>query len=261
MERPGEYVYRRAGDKELKAFVFHPAKEGTKERKAAIVLFHGGGWSQGKPEWAFDRARYFAGQGLVAIAVQYRLSDQKSVTPLEAMEDSRAVIQWIRSGANWLGVDPGRIVAYGWSAGGHLAASAAVFADTTAKGIPSSPDALVLVSPALQLEKDGWAKRLVGSRADIASLSPVSHIRKGLPPTLILQGSEDTVTPLEGARLFHDRMKAAGNSCDLQVFPNVGHMFTPKGTPDNRLPRPDPKVQALAVEKINAFLHDRGFLK
>ncbi len=197
----------------------------------------------------------------MAIAAQYRLSDQKSVTPLEAMEDTRAVIQWIRSGATWLGVDPKRIVAYGWSAGGHLAASAAVFADTTAKGISSAPDALVLVSPALQLEKDSWARRLVGSRADIASLSPVSHIRTGLPPTLILQGSEDTVTPLEGARLFHDRMKAAGNSCDLQVFPDVGHMFTPKGTPDNRSPRPDPKVQALAVETIDAFLLDNGFLK
>ncbi|MCC6396216.1 MAG: alpha/beta hydrolase [Bacteroidetes bacterium] len=260
-EGPGEYIYRKAGDKDLKAFVFHPVKAGTKERRAAIVFIHGGGWSQGSPEWAFGRARYYARRGLVAIAVQYRLSDQKSVTPLEAMEDTRAVIQWIRSSANWLGVDPERIVAYGWSAGGHLAASAAVFPDTTTKGIHSVPDALVLVSPALQLEKDSWAKRLVGNRADIASLSPVSHIRKGLPPTLILQGNEDTVTPLEGARLFHDRMKAAGNRCDLQIFPDVGHMFTPKGTPDNGSPRPDPKVQALAVEKIDAFLHDHGFLK
>jgi acetyl esterase/lipase len=216
----------------------------------------------GEPQWAFGRAQHFAKRGLVAIAVQYRLSDQKTITPLEAMTDSRAAIQWIRSKADLLGIDPGRVIAYGWSAGGHLATSAAVFADTAANSMISSvPNALVLVSPALHLENDGWARQLLGSRATISSISPVSHVRKGLPPTLILQGSEDTVTPLEGARLFTDRMLAMDNTCVLHVFPEVGHLFTPAGIRDDEWPQPDSKIQALAFQKADEFLISLGLMK
>ncbi len=89
---------------------------------AAIVLFHGGGWAMGEPAWAFSRAQHFAERGMVAIAAQYRLSDQKAITPHEAMADARAVIRWVRAHADSLGIDPKRVAAYGWSAGGHLAA-------------------------------------------------------------------------------------------------------------------------------------------
>jgi acetyl esterase/lipase len=199
---------------------------------------------------------------MVAVTAQYRLSDHKTITPLEAMEDARAAIQWTRSNAKLLGIDPNRIVAYGWSAGGHLAASTAIFVDTTSAGkVSSVPDALILVSPAVYLEKDSWARQLLGTRADISSISPVSHIRSGLPPTLILQGSDDTVTPLEGARLFSDRMMIKGNKCILEVYPKVGHLFTPVGTRDDDWPQPDPKVQGQAYQKADEFLESLGFLK
>ena len=257
---PVEFTYRKVDGKSLKLYVFQPAKliaGGT-----AIVIFHGGGWTMGAPEWAFGRARHFAGRGIVAVAAQYRLSDQKTITPLEAMADALAAIHWTRSKASLFGVDPDRIVAYGWSAGGHLAACTAIFADTTAgEKVSSAPNALILVSPALHLEKDNWARQLLGNRADISSISPVSHIGRGLPPTLILQGSDDTVTPLEGARLFFTRMEAEGNQCVLQVYPGVGHLFTPVGTRDDGWPQPDAKVQALAFQKADEFLVSLGLMK
>ena len=149
------------------------------------------------------------------------------MTPLDAMADARGVIQWMRTQAAALGIDPGRIVADGWSAGAHLAASAAIFGDVTAANEPSTtPNALILVSPAVSLEGDSWAQRLLGGHGNVRDISPDEHIRAGLPPILILQGSTDTVTPLAGVERFCNRMKAAGNTCELHVYEGFGHLFT-----------------------------------
>jgi len=214
------------------------------------------------PAWAFARAKRFAERGMVAVAAQYRLSDQKEVTPLEAMADAREAIRWVRKQSEVLGVDPKRVAAYGWSAGGHLAASAAIFDPEAAAGRASAaPDALVLVSPAVSLTGDGWVQRLLKGRGNAADISPDEHVRKGLPPTLILQGNVDTVTPLAGAKRFCERMRAAGNACELQVYEGVGHLFTPAGTPDDGLPAPDAATAADAAARGERFLESLGFLK
>ncbi len=121
----------------------------------------------------------------------------------------------MRTQAGALGIDPGRIVADGWSAGAHLAASAAIFGNSTAANETSSaPNALILVSPAVSLVADSWAQRLLGRHGSVRDISPDEHVRPGLPPTFILQGSTDSVTPLAGVQRFCNRMKAAGNMCD-----------------------------------------------
>jgi acetyl esterase len=254
-------VYAAKSGLELRAYIFRPA-EGPKDgSRSAIIIFHGGGWAGGAPQNTFDRGRHFASLGMVAISAEYRLSDQKTVTPLDAMEDARDIIRWARANAALLGIRPNRIAVYGSSAGAHLAASAAIFNETdSGAGVSSVPDAMILVSPAVEVMNDGWLARLLGGRAEIASISPAEHVRKGLPPTLILQGDLDTVTPLRRVSVFCDRMRAAGNSCDLVVYPDVGHVFTPKGIPDDGNPRPDPKVWADALKKGDEFLKDLGFL-
>ena len=262
VEGPKVFVYSTMDGKELKAHMFRPVPAKSAGPLPTIVIFHGGGWAIGEPEWAYDRARHFASLGMAAVAAQYRLSDQKSITPLEAMADARTVIRWMRKNAAMLNIDCSRIVADGWSAGAHLAASAAIFDDSVSHlAASASPNAMILVSPAVYLESDGWVKKLLGGRADVSSISPASHVRKGLPPTLILEGSEDTVTPLKGVRLFCDRMKEAGNRCDLTVYPKVGHLFTPEGIPDDGWPQPDPVIQADAAKKADEFLRSIGFIK
>jgi acetyl esterase/lipase len=175
---PVEHVYARHGDTQLKAYVFSPAKPAA-ERRSAIVLFHGGGWAMGEPAWAFSRAKHFVELGMVAVAAQYRLSDQKEITPLEAMADARAVIRWVRAQAGSLDIDPKRVAAYGWSAGGHLAASAAIFGlDASGDSASASPDALLLVSPAVSLVADAWVQRLLRGRGTARDISPDEHVRK-----------------------------------------------------------------------------------
>ena len=258
---PVEHVYAQRGEWQLKAHVFTPDDPG-KERRPAIVLFHGGGWAMGEPAWAYSRAKHFAERGMVAVAAQYRLSDRKDITPHEAMADARAVIRWVRAQAETLGIDPGRVAAYGWSAGAHLAASAAIF-DTDASGESASarPDALILVSPAVSLMSDAWLQRLLMGRGSARDISPDEHVRQGLPPALVLQGDVDTVTPMAGAKRFCERMRAAGNVCEMHVYQGFGHLFTPAGTPDDGTPQPDPAIAADAAERAGRFLQSQGFLK
>ena len=242
----------------LKAHVFFPADRNTP--KAAVVVFHGGGWTIGSAEWGLGRAKHFASLGMVGISAQYRLSDGKNITPLDAMADARAVIRWMRNEAQALGIDKQRIAAYGWSAGGHLAACAAAIAGEGEANTPSAaPNALVLVSPAVDVGGNDYFQGLLLGRAAGKDLSPDRHVRSGLPPTLILQGKTDTVTPTPGVTRYAELMKKAGNRCELLVFPGVGHLFTPSHLPDDDWPQPDPAVRAKAMAAADQFLKDLGF--
>jgi dipeptidyl aminopeptidase/acylaminoacyl peptidase len=71
---------------------------------------------------------------------------------------------------------------------------------------------------------------------------------------VILQGKLDHQTPFEHAVRFADRMRAAGNRCELHLFENVGHIFIPAGIPDVAGNDPDPNVEAAAWEKADQFL-------
>jgi len=135
--------------------------------------------------------------------------------------------------------------------------AAAIFTDSSAT-VRASPDALILVSPAVDLENDAWARQLMGG--DAKEISPLAHVRSGLPPTLVLQGDSDTVTPLGGVQDFAARLRAAGNHCDLHVYTGVGHLFTPAGVPDNGWPQPDPMVRADALRRADDFLTALGFM-
>ncbi len=106
-----------------------------------------------------------------------------------------------------------------------------------------------------------WIVSALGYGADRSSINPVDHVRKGLPPTIILQGRDDTVTPLDGAQLFTDKMHASGNICELIIFDNVGHLFTPNTMPDYNDPHPDPEILKKASEKADEFLVKLKYIK
>ncbi|HEX9750899.1 MAG TPA: alpha/beta hydrolase [candidate division Zixibacteria bacterium] len=257
---PVAYVYSVIGSDSLHAYMFEPVADGDSGTHAAVIVFHGGGWHMGEASWSFPKARHLASLGMVAVAAEYRLSDQKAVTPLEAMADARAIFRWLRSRADEFDIDPNCIAGYGWSAGAHLAACAAIFGDTApGDSISAAPNALVLVSPAVNLKDDGWVEKILMSRAEPGDISPADHVRAGLPPTMILIGETDTVTPLRGAQLFCDRVRAAGNGCEMRVYPKVGHLFTPSHLRDDGMPQSDPKVSAEATAAADSFLVGLGY--
>ena len=91
------------------------------------------------------------------------------MTPVDAMDDACKAIQWVRANVGPLDIFADRIVAYGWSAGAHLAVSTAIFSDMSPEDeidwqndLSCVPDALILKSPALDLVDDKWFNRLLG---------------------------------------------------------------------------------------------------
>jgi acetyl esterase/lipase len=242
--------------RDLAALVFSP--DGAKSSRApAILLFHGGGWVAGQPEWTFEAARRFEQLGLVAVAIEYRLS-VGNVTPIEALADACEAFRWVRHRAPDLGVDPLRVAAYGVSAGGQLVAAAATLGCGTEEGRYGNggPDALVLWSPALDVGGDGWFARLLQGRARPAEYSPVEHMPPRVAPTSIVQGAEDTLTPLAGARRFCERALSNGSRCEVHVYPGLGHLLTRNLGNQEDDYDPDPVAREDGIAKQLDFLRE-----
>lgn len=255
---PINQFFAKRGGLSLRAIVYRPEGWKPRQTRPAVVIFHGLGWTSGQPEWSEATARHYAEQGMVAISAQYRVANDK-LTPLDSMADARDAIRWVRLNAAALGVDPSRIAAHGFSSGAHLALSAATVTEKTS--VSAAPNALILFSPPVDVEKNEKLQAMLGTKATTASISPIAAIRTGLPPTAIMQGDVDTVTPHASAKSFCDKMVAAGNRCELNTYLYAGHLFTPKGTPDASKPQPNPKIQAAAQAKADVFLASLGYIE
>jgi acetyl esterase len=245
----------------LEANIFYPNGLGKGEKKPAMVIFYGGGFVLGNPSWAFGKAKYYADLGMVAIAAQYRLSNFKDITPIDAIQDAKDLMFWLRKNADSLGIMDDRIAASGWSVGAQLCATLAIFPDTLPNSnISSAPDIILLTSPGTDAK--GWFTKLLnGANVSPQDYSPIDHVRAGLPPTIILQGRDDTVTPLDGVQSFYDKLIAKGNYCEIWIYDKVGHLFTPTYLGDNGWPRPDKDVQKQADLKTVEFLKKFGYIE
>jgi acetyl esterase len=262
--QPSIRTYKTIGGIELKAHLFMPANPAKEKLHAAIILLHGGGWNAGSPEWVYGDAQHYAGLGMVAIAGEYRLSDQQSITPLEAMADARDLIRWVRQNAADLTVDPNRVAVYGVSAGGHLAAAAAVFPHEEESRVSAVPNALLLLSPAVSIVDDHWPQMLLGKRADVKDISPAENVKNKLPPIVIAEGSADTETPLVAVQRFCDRAKQIGGTCEIHIYPGVGHLLSRNLDPHAQEQGPfdpDPASVTDAHAKQEAFLVALGYIK
>lgn len=254
---PRSYVYREIAGQKFGAFVFLPEDRNTAAPGAAVVLVHGGAWRLGSAEWTFAAARRFAGWGLVAVAVDYRLSIGGS-TPVEALDDVRTAFRWVRGHAAEFGIDPERVAGYGVSAGGQLVSVAALgrFPGEGAEGPSSRPDALLLWSPAVFAPE-----HLLPGGVKAAAHSPMDLVGPAAPPTCIINGDMDTATPLADAKRFRDLLVRAGAVCELHVYPGVGHLLTRDVAHQLDTFDPDPKFTEDAFAEIERFLRERGFLR
>lgn len=269
---PETIIYRTVGSRALKGFVFSPpvAVLRTRTPRPAVLLFHGGAWNLGEASWVFDRAREFAARGMVAIAIDYRLSSggaaplpiNAGLTPVDSVEDACAAFAWARSHATQLGIDPNRVVGYGVSAGGHLVAAAATVPAIRERAIERSarPNVLVLFSPALNMAKDEYFVSLMGGKDTSALYSPAEFIGRELPPTLIIQGEEDTIVKAGDARAFCSAVKAVGVRCELHIYPGVGHLLTRNLKIQYKDFDPDPAFAAEAFRFENRFLESLGYM-
>ena len=228
LEPSRQLVYKKANGRELYLHVFEPAGWKPSDRRSCFLVIHGGGWTSGEPRRMYPYAEHFARQGMVGISLHYRLlSPRLGTTVVDAVQDGRSAVRFVRSHAASLGIDPARIIVSGASAGGHVAAGTALFTGVDEPGestdVSCVPNALVLLYPVIDTSKSGYGQAKIGERWQ--DLSPVHQVRGRVPPTLIFHGTADTVTPFAGAEAFQSAMRQAGNRCELDVHPEGKHGY------------------------------------
>jgi acetyl esterase/lipase len=235
----------------------HRPAERAGEPAPCVIYVHGGGWNSGSRE---DSPNYLlAESGFVTISIDYRLTDIAAF-PAQ-IHDVKSAIRWVRANAGELGIHPDRIGIWGHSAGGHLALLAAVTADDPAlegevgiTGVSSAVRAVIAGCTRTEMMIDWYAAEgrafpepvdeslsaLFGGprheQEDVAQwASPFWHLRLGLPPTLMMHGTEDETVPISQARAFVSRSRAMGNEIQMMELPGVAHdANTPlfRGNPD-----------------------------
>lgn len=252
-------TYRKVGASELKVWIFNPATKADKPLPC-IVFFFGGGWTSGSPAQFEPQSRHLASRGMIAIVADYRVKSRQNALPADCVSDAKACVRWVRANAARLGIDPTRIAVGGGSAGGHLAAAVATVPGldvaTDDKAVSCVPNALVLFNPGTVmapfpgLELKGFGAGLDKSKfgCEPTEISPLHHVKKGLPPTIIFHGKADTTVPYAAVEKFTEVMKAAGNRCELIGYEGQPHGFFNKS-----------KYQE-TLDATDAFLVSLGYL-
>jgi len=250
--RVTEVTYKSTEQGDLSMLIHRPEGWKATDKRPAIVFFFGGGWTNGSPSQFESQATYLASRGMVAARADYRVKSRHKVLPDACVEDAKSAVRWLRAHAAEYGIDPGRIVAAGGSAGGHIAACTATVTGFEAKGedlsVSSKPDALVLFNPALILDREAAARYLNNDEALGRRISPLLGIDSTLPPTLLLFGSNDRMG--EAAEPFMTRAKAQGVRVELYTAEGVGHGFF------NR-----PPWTARTVKRADEFLASLGYIQ
>jgi len=251
IDRPSLSVYLAAGEKAV----------GT-----GIIVCPGGGYAYlSTGNEGHEVATYLNAQGISAFVLLYRVAP-KYHHPCPMLDVQRAVRTVRARAAEWK-IDPARIGVMGFSAGGHLSATAMTHfddgkadAEDPIEKASCRPDFGVLVYPYIVLDKpythQGAKKNLLGDRltdADLVEdLSPEKRVTPKTPPCFIVQTSEDTVTPADHSIEFYLAMRKAKVPAELHIYEKGRHGFglAPK----------DP-ILSTWPDRLLAWLALRGLLK
>jgi acetyl esterase/lipase len=219
----------------------------TREAGCPALLFvHGGGWAIGYKERQAQPMLYgLAAQGWVCATIDYRLSPRATFP--DHLVDVKHGLAWMRRHGPEYGADPGFLVVSGNSAGGHLAALAALTpndpryqpgfeaADTSVDGCVAIYGVYDLADRE-HLWPDRFGLRLVqqlvlkstpeAEPEAFDRASPLVHVRPDAPPFLVLHGVLDGLAPVAGARSFVRALRGVSrNPVAYAELPGGQHAF------------------------------------
>ncbi|HEV2072566.1 MAG TPA: alpha/beta hydrolase [Thermomicrobiales bacterium] len=265
--------YGRGGGRPLHLDILRPA-EPSRSLRPAVIYVHGGGWLGG--ERTSTPNQILAEAGFVTVSISYRFSSE-AIFPAQ-IHDVKASIRWLRANAGRYGVDPERIGIWGHSAGGHLAALAAVTGNNPDfEGEGGNPDqdssvqAAVPISAPLEFLIDWYAvaqmpvhpeawdciSGLMGGLPhtvpEMARLSsPYWHVHATAAPQLVIHGEMDDLVPIGQARAYVASLRRyAGIDASLIALEGVGHEAHSSLFPN----QPDPSgLQARVTELFRDHL-------
>lgn len=230
------------------------------EAVPTVIYIHGGGWVSGKREQYALMFLPFIEMGFAVANVQYRMSH---VSPApSAVQDCRAALRWIKYNADRYGLDEEKLVVFGHSAGAHLALMTGMLEssagldweipggsdldrgeamqryyadDATGKnelevaaiigwsGITDVND--LLSGPNRRGYAQVWLGTVPYAEELARRVSPLTYVRSGLPPILLIHGDADPIVPYSHAVRLHEALDEAGVRNLLVTVPGGGHVL------------------------------------
>jgi acetyl esterase len=251
---PGEnkVLYKHApdalgGSASLYLHIFNPQGWTAGDKRPVVMLFHGGGWSNGSPDRYVPEAKYWASRGVVGITAQYRLGNREGTKAEDCVADAKSAVRYVRAHAAELGIDPQKIAVGGESAGAHISACTGTVPGlddpTDDKSVSCVPNAMLLYFP---------YKMICDVGTDKDAMSPLKYVTPKTPPTLFVAGEMDGIAPAERGIEWGNQMQG-GNPFRLFIYKRAHH---PSGKHDMNKPGDDNDM----VRQTDLFLASLGYV-
>jgi acetyl esterase/lipase len=217
--------------------VFRPARPNG----AALLIIPGGGYVRVViDKEGFEVGRRMAAAGITCFVLRYRLPGDGWAHAADVpFQDAQRAIRVIRAGAQDFRIDPGRVWAIGFSAGGHVSASlatrwdAAIYPPGDAADVLSArPDLSAVMYPVMAMSRpfahEGSRQALLGAAPapEIeAAYSPQLHVRGDTPPTFLAHAWDDPAVPVANSLAYLAGLRAAQVRAEAHLFEEGGHGF------------------------------------
>jgi len=189
-----------------------------------VVVCPGGGYGHLAIDHEGEQiARWLNSFGVAGFVLKYRIAPRyHHPAPLQ---DAQRAIRMVRSRTSEFGVMPDRVGIWGFSAGGHLAATAATHFDAATR-----PDFAILAYPVISFTTPythkGSLRNLLGDNPDprlVESLSNELQVTAQTPPTFLFHTNADTGVPPENSVLFYLALRKAGVPAEMHIYQNGPH--------------------------------------
>lgn len=199
----------------------------------AVIIVHGGGWVSGDRKTNVQPLfEPLSEAGFAWFSISYRLVTDITQFGV-GISDVEQAIRFVKTHAAEFRVDPDKIALVGESAGGQLAAMAALQTDTkdSVKAVVAlySPTDLVSLAKTSNYVPASIRDSVKGTPweglvlAGLGQLSPINNVRRDMPPFLLIHGTVDSLVPFQQSKAMCDRMRAAGASCEVYPVRGAGH--------------------------------------
>jgi acetyl esterase/lipase len=208
-------------------------------KRAAVIILPGGGYrGVSIVKEGHDVARAFNAMGVAAFVLKYRTPSPKHMQDrtLGPLQDAQQAIQLVRSRADEWNIDRARVGVIGFSAGGHLASTAATHFDKPVlpqwRGVDLRPNFLMLIYPVITFESDavhaGSRQQLLGDAPygqAIRDYSNELQVTSATPPTFLVHAATDDSVPVANSIRFFEALQRHKVPVELIVYPSGGHGF------------------------------------
>ena len=206
-----------------KAVLYVYNADPAKATGQAVVICPGGGYAKlSMDQEGYLMAQWLAKNGIAAFVLEYRLPNAHKEIPLE---DTVEAIRFVRKKAKKYNIDPKKVGVMGFSAGGHLAASA-----SNIPPVEDRPNFSVLFYPVVianhYTSHVGSFRNLLGkgfNQADADDFSMEKLASENTPPTILLLSDDDATVPAAGAAIYYAALRYHGVKASMYVFPEGGH--------------------------------------